>query len=223
LLNKLKTIITNTSWDTRIAGSKTIENILNNISNINDIIDIQHDKSMLLLENFDLNELLANKCRLLSSHTQKYDYNNKNKESSLKNEQQTSNNDQVKEQRKLLYSKLGIDVSGAINLDTTHIFTDEDLQVPNDNTISTKRKAEDDEQSTIDEKRIKIEEETTTIKKEETNLIVEDSDENLNIKTFYHWLLKQLFNAEWEKRHGAATCIREICRRISSNELKSKY
>ncbi len=35
--------------------------------------------------------------------------------------------EKIKQQRQLLVSKLGIDVGGAANLDTTHLFTDEDL------------------------------------------------------------------------------------------------
>ncbi len=92
------------------------------------------------LDTFKLDSILKNGSKLLSSDTHKYEI----KESDLSNSSLTSNfpnnpnhssvtspnvnmKEKIKQQRQLLVSKLGIDVGGAANLDTTHLFTDEDL------------------------------------------------------------------------------------------------
>ena len=97
------------------------------------------------LENFNLDYILKSGLKLLSSDTQKYEIkdselnslnNNGNKQHVISgNEKKNTNSNEatqsIKEQRKLLNSKLDIDLGGAANLDTTHFFSDEDLLANN--------------------------------------------------------------------------------------------
>lgn len=103
------------------------------------------------LDHFKLEQTLKNGSKLLSSDTHKYEI----KESDLadssdytKANQNNVKSENIKQQRQLLVSKLGIDVGGAANLDTTHLFTDEDLIMSvntpngnnNNNSVHMKRK-----------------------------------------------------------------------------------
>jgi hypothetical protein len=91
------------------------------------------------LEIFKLDFVLKNGAKLLSSDTHKYEI----KESDLANPTKipdspnTDLKENIKKQRQLLVSKLGIDVGGAANLDTTHLFTDEDLLMSNTHTSNS--------------------------------------------------------------------------------------
>ena len=107
------------------------------------------------MENFNLDFILKSGLKLLSSDTQKYeikdnDLNSNKTASNKKSSNQHDSIDIIKEQRKLLNSKLGIDVGGAANLDTTHLFSDEDLLMAStsnstlDLKIQIKRKLSDD-------------------------------------------------------------------------------
>ena len=107
------------------------------------------------MENFNLDFILKSGLKLLSSDTQKYEIKdsdlNLSSSSSLpvaSNGSKASNNlvgkknstdptESIREQRKLLNSKLGIDVGGAANLDTRDIFTDEDLLMASSSTTTT--------------------------------------------------------------------------------------
>ena len=98
--------------------------------------------SRFTLENFNLDYILKSGLKLLSSDTQKYEIkdgdlnslangNGSRQLSGKKSANSTAEPSQsIREQRKLLNSKLGIDVGGAANLDTTHLFSDEDLLMP---------------------------------------------------------------------------------------------
>lgn len=127
LIERIKPLVSSSSWDTRIAASQTIESILNNLNDF-DLISgfclLQQGHKYagveLTLEEFDLNKLLSCKYRLLGTNTQKYDV----KDATSKDE---SIKEKLREQRSSLYAKLNIDVAGAAKLDTQHIFSDYDL------------------------------------------------------------------------------------------------
>lgn len=254
LLLKIKPLILNQSWDTRIAASQTIESIIKNLdflelalfSDADFVINSDHSK----LQNFRLELILKNGSKLLSSDTHKYEI----KESDLNNQSYNNNQkvssspnpdlkEKIKQQRKLLVSKLGIDVGGAANLDTTHLFTDEDLIMSNSGSPQAKvsnplykRKLDNSMVDIKDEPEVKEEftngdaqdssNKKIKIKKEESidGMDVQDTDPvNGNIKPlelFIKWLIDKLVSPEWEIRHGASTTLREILKQISANKLK---
>lgn len=134
----------NQSWDTRIAASQTIESIIKNLDFLElalfaDATDLLISSEHSKLHNFRLDVVLRNGAKLLSSDTHKYEI----KESDLANVSDVKRGtelpgcidmkEKVRQQRQLLVSKLGIDVGGAANLDTQHLFTDEDLLMSNNN------------------------------------------------------------------------------------------
>lgn len=235
LLEKIKPLVTSSSWETRIAASQTIESIMKYLDDrdlITDFFQPNPSNPDLTLENFDLNNLLASGATLLSSDTQKYDIKN-----SDTNQSQTLNNqlsEKLKQQRNLLNLKLGIDVAGAAKLDTTHIFSDYDIiasqaeiLAANSHTeveVCLKRKGS--------ELGIKIEPDTSnghsSVKKlkledEPEDHLDEQAEEKSNhiqsLLIFTKWLFSRLFNSEWEIRHGSATCLREIIKKLINTLL----
>jgi TATA-binding protein-associated factor len=267
LLEKLKTLITNQSWDTRIAAAQTIESIVKHLNDFdlaliqggvdycaqegtsNSLNSNNHHYYYSSLENFNLNNLLITGSKLLSSNTQKYDVKDNDDITSIltNNSNAKANellNEKIRQQRRLLNLKLGIDVGEAAKLDTSHIFSDYDL-IASTETVSTlvtqtnetesygvKRKASvgsaEIKQEAI-QFEIKNESTLTSIKEmskkfksndfetEEQSIEI-DETKNLNhiksLELFTQWLLNKLFDSEWETRHGAATALREIIKRL---------
>ena len=142
----------------------------------------------------------------------------------------------IKQQRKLLVSKLGIDVGGAANLDTTHLFTDEDLLMSANVAIDTpinhhstlvKRKlsssklSDDLESPAPTPHPVKLElkhepdqlAHCKKIKSEEADPGLKEGAKPLEL--FVKWLLDKLVSPEWEVRHGASTTLREILKQIT--------
>ncbi len=139
-------------------------------------------------------------------------------------------------------SKLGIDVGGAANLDTTHLFSDEDLLMEsysdnnnqqNDTTkigiLQLKRKISQDFEikSNIDIKQ-SVEEmilanDPSIYKKIKMEPEIENSETTITeekkttkpLEQFTKWLVEKLFNPDWESRHGASTSLREVLKKIS--------
>ncbi|CAF0748348.1 unnamed protein product [Brachionus calyciflorus] len=233
LLEKLKPLVTSSSWETRIAASQTIESImkyLNDHELITNFFQLNSTSPEFKLENFNLTSLLASGASLLSSDTQKYDLKTENNH--LTHSEKIQMNEKIKQQRNLLNLKLGIDVAGAAKLDTSHIFSDYDILASeteiNQTTeaeISLKRKGIDiklepdgsfnSPSSSSNIKKLKLEEDTEEIP-------VQNEDDLNHIKSlisFTKWIFSKLFNPEWEIRHGAATCIREIVKKLVNTLL----
>ncbi len=172
--------------------------------------------------NFNLDKFIKSSFRLLGTNSQKYE----SKDTLLMNNQQEIKQELLKQQRTSLYMKLGIDVGGAAKLDTSHIFSDYDLisaaqnneLVPESaegiSSSSSKRKEFDEDDSVgsnldTQNKKIKVE-----INQDENE---QDNDPYGYIKsldTFITWLIGKLFEPEWEIRHGAATSLREILKKL---------
>lgn len=198
LINKLKPLIQNSSWETRIAASQTLDVLVKNIleqlwdlewivllnsssssssgqsttkSKNRQLNNFRREKQQLKLSCFNLDELLRTSSELLSSDKQKYEYlkqetssiwnqgggggqgiavsssssskmaatsvptspTSSSSKSSVVPPHQQELLEQIKLQRKLVNQKLGIDVSGAANLDTKHIFSDDDLLISSTN------------------------------------------------------------------------------------------
>jgi TATA-binding protein-associated factor len=212
------------------------------------------------MENFNLDFILKSGLKLLSSDTQKYEIKdsdlNLSSSSSLpvaSNGSKASNNlvgkknstdptESIREQRKLLNSKLGIDVGGAANLDTRDIFTDEDLLMASSTTTTTlstdiqtkmliKRKLSQENQFDLKAENIDIKQSVEEIilsndssgfKKIKSEFIESSSstpvEQETKIKPLEHftkWLVEKLFNSDWESRHGASTSLREVLKKIS--------
>jgi TATA-binding protein-associated factor len=205
----------------------------------------------------------------LSSDTQKYDI--KEAEPVIQGKSDNLNDilsEKIKQQRKLLNSKLGIDVGGAAKLDTTHIFSDYDLiasttaeTISNQSSIPTiaesslnlKRKvttdlnepnnginllkAEPIEEDQIynngSSSKLSYEESLKKKFKKSTSSIGQQSADEANtsdeeikanyvksLELFAQWLLNKLFDPDWEVRHGAATSLREIIKRLTYSLIK---
>lgn len=231
LLEKLKPLVTNSSWETRIAASQTIESImkyLNENELISNFFQLNSADPDLKLEKFNLSDLLASGASLLSSDTQKYDL--KSAETVQVQVQETVQiTEKIRQQRNLLNMKLGIDVAGAAKLDTSHIFSDYDLLASeaeiaqtNEIEMSLKRKGSDlkleadasfssPSSSNGQIKKLKLEDENEETKCEEAENHIK------SLVLFTKWLFTKLFNSEWEIRHGSATCIREIIKKLVSS------
>ena len=321
---QLKPLVQNTSWETRIAASQTLDVLIKNILEqldlewivlLNNSQSAQKSKNRLLnfrkeklkLSCFNLEELLRTSSELLSSDKQKYEYL-KQETSSIWNQggvvasskmaamatttatavptspsssktvhHQQELLEQIKLQRKLVNQKLGIDVSGAANLDTKHIFSDDDLLITSTSTTSIKeeeggpsyaiKRSKDDsdtsetsslhdkEEAELCSKKIKMELESgmdqlqspsmspsssstsqsreATQSVERTNSVTESEsvevDEMSKIKQelvkLVNWLFDKLFDTEWETRHGAACCLRELFKQTAAflNRFKTLY
>ncbi|RNA12097.1 TATA-binding -associated factor 172-like protein [Brachionus plicatilis] len=233
LLDKLKPLVTNSSWETRIAASQTIESImkyLNENELISNFFQLNSIDPELKLEKFNLNILLESGASLLSSDTQKYDL--KSVESvQVQVQEKVQITEKIRQQRNLLNMKLGIDVAGAAKLDTSHIFSDYDilaseaeLAQTNEAEMSLKRKGSElkleadatfssPNSSNGQMKKLKLEEENEEAKLEEAENHVK------SLVLFTKWLFSKLFNSEWEIRHGSATCIREIIKKLVNSLL----
>lgn len=239
----------NTSWETRIAASLTIESIM---KNLNDLDLITHFFSQATntneptpstsssaieqtLDNFNLIHILKTNGMLLSSDTQKYDA----KDAEHVSQQQSAVlNEKIKQQRNLLNLKLGIDVGGAAKLDTSHIFTDYDIMSSatdldahvDESTHKRKLTAESTaaslsrSESTESTKKIKMEPDL------DTDSSSSSSSDDLtapfsyikHLDQFTKWIFNRTFNPEWEVRHGSATCLREIVKKLVSGLLANK-
>ena len=120
-------MITNSSWDTRIAAAQTVESIVKNLNDfelVSDFLLLRREPAAHShkLEDFDLGSIRASSYRLLGTSTQKYDSRD------LDAQQKNARREELlRQQRDSLYAKLGIDVGGAAKLDTQHIFSDYDL------------------------------------------------------------------------------------------------
>jgi TATA-binding protein-associated factor len=168
----------------------------------------------------------------LSADTQKYEIKDSSITSTVSASAAALSKDiheTIRQQRKLLNSRLGIDVGGAANLDTTSIFSDEDLLasstlvMPHDEDsaqqmMNQKRKMRvDDSEKGDDSNSVP---ETPDIKKlkdddEQSGIEEEIEKPSIALGQFSQWLISRLFMAEWESRHGAATALRELVKQIS--------
>lgn len=271
LLEKLKTLITNQSWDTRIAAAQTIESIVKHLNDFdlaliqggvdycsqegtsNSLNNNNHHYYYSSLDNFNLNNLLITGSKLLSSNTQKYDVKDNDDITAIltNNSNAKANellNEKIRQQRRLLNLKLGIDVGEAAKLDTSHIFSDYDLIASTETSVTTLVTEKNETTESLGVKRkasvgsaeikqeaiqfeIKNESTSTTVKEinkkfksndfeSEEQSIEIDETKNLNhiksLELFTQWLLNKLFDSEWETRHGAATALREIIKRLVS-------
>lgn len=188
---------------------------------------------------------MKNGAKLLSSDSHKYEIKDSDlaNPTKIQNSPNTDLKENIKKQRQLLVSKLGIDVGGAANLDTTHLFTDEDLLMSNTNAANgspqsmasavIKRKLDNSitefkeeteiktEQTDHDDsgcKKLKIKDEAI---ENQTECTVAVKNENIRpLELFIKWLIDKLVSPEWEIRHGASTTLREILKQISASKIK---
>ena len=223
LLNKLRPLIMSNSWETRIAASQTIESIMKNLcpTDVLLIAERHNDLNNTKLDTFRLDLVLLKGPKLLSSDTQKYEVK----------EHDTNNlSEKIKIQRKLLNSKLGIDIEGAANLDTTHLFTDEDILMAAKNELLEapkpslpKRKVSNSDM--IKNESLSPEYDMKKVKLENQEICAGLVNEPVEfvpkpLESLTRWLTEKLFDSEWECRHGAATALRELLKAFSSIALK---
>ncbi len=99
-------------------------------------------------------------------------------------------------------NQLGIDVAGAANLDTRHLFSDEDLLLNKTTSVTTNtEKINDILKKTFHSTYKPI---PDTIK------LNYDSKETAVLENFTNWLINNLYVPDWETRHGVATSLREL-------------
>ena len=278
LLRQLRPLAIAASWDTRIAAAHTLESLMQHIGDDQlseqqqqpKIEEDEDEEQLQTLAEFDLSSLIANGPRLLSSTTSKYDLKGGGgvsleaaaaaaaaEAASLQQQQQQLTQKQLEEkirqQRRLLNSKLGIDVGDAAKLDTSHIFSDYDLIVssgssvvdtPATSTSTTttitassviKRRAASSTSSNSSNeggggggggesssspvvsaaKRLRPSKQEPV--DDDDNEKQQQQQQQRQVKalgSFVKWLVGNLFEAEWETRHGAATCLREVVKRL---------
>ena len=237
LLEKLKPLVTNSSWETRIAASQTIESImkyLNENELISNFFQLNSIDTDLKLENFNLANLLASGATLLSSDTQKYDLKSVAETVQVQVHENVQISEKIRQQRNLLNMKLGIDMAGAAKLDTSHIFSDYDILASeaeiagsSEVEVTLKRKGSELKLETDVSlnctascsngqiKKLKLEEDLDETKVEENENHIK------SLVLFTKWLFGKLFNSEWEIRHGSATCIREIIKKLVNSLLSN--
>lgn len=194
------------------------------------------DANQACLDSFSLAELLQKNIILLGSDTQKYDSKDQDTNSSCSSTSSGSANptgqmnEKLKQQRHLLNLKLGIDVGGAAKLDTSHIFSDYDII-----SSATQDAEAANEPADMNRAKRRIQEAPGEVKSEpgiddmakkriKTEASIDsppaDSDDTgnnvhiLRLNSFTRWLFARLFDAEWEHRHGAASCLREIIKKL---------
>jgi hypothetical protein len=154
---------------------------------------------------------------------------------------QTQLNEKIKQQRNILNLKLGIDVAGAAKLDTSHIFSDYDIisstceqqlvaaAAADESSHKRKLVAADGGHGGESAARLtppfiptcaKVDSEgSKKIKMEPGDVTTMTTDEPTvspvrYLEEFTRWLQARLFSPEWEIRHGSATCLREIIKKL---------
>ncbi|CAG9763742.1 unnamed protein product [Ceutorhynchus assimilis] len=254
LLSRTAAYLRSSSWDTRIAAGEAVRAIVSNVPQWNPrglpddeqgspTTPIISSVGRLRFDQFDMAKVLANSSHLMASEGKEFD----NEEDAVSN---LDAKERMAKQRQLLNSKLGLDVAIKIGLDTSALFSNEDLLISTNKTESSglikipvsdviicsgndgglscremnraRRKArqavnKQQLQKTLSEdnnggdeperKKIKIE-----IKEETYHQADPDaaSGGDWPLEWFCDQLGQDLFNSSWERRHGAATALREV-------------
>ncbi|KAJ8933842.1 hypothetical protein NQ314_013764 [Rhamnusium bicolor] len=140
LLSRTATYLRSTNWETRIAAAEAVRAIVSNVPQWNPHgIDVKPEEDgqsqslscigRLRFEQFDMTKVLANSTHLMASEGKEFDLE----------EDPTlgiDTKERMAKQRQLLNTRLGLDMAAKIGLDTTSLFTNEDL-VANEKQDST--------------------------------------------------------------------------------------
>jgi hypothetical protein len=167
----------------------------------------------------DLDGILASGAKLLSADTEKYEIKEEptGSLSWLFNKRicylpftftflQASEN--LNSQRKLLNQKLGIDVGGAADLDTRHLFSDEDLILNKTTAIATNKERIHDvlSKTFFPKHKLPTTSDMADVKRSSNGF----NETAIVLEQFTDWLVNNLYQSEWEIRHGAVTALREL-------------
>lgn len=128
LLSKVHQYLRSSSWETRIAAGQAIEAIIRNVPawepSGSSVKKEETEESIsqmgrMKFEKFDINKVLSNGSCLLGSEGKEYEVDEEVQGVILK--------ERLAKQRQMLNKRLGLDVAERLGLDTSDIFSNEDL------------------------------------------------------------------------------------------------
>uniref|UniRef100_V5I7B1 TATA-binding protein-associated factor n=1 Tax=Anoplophora glabripennis TaxID=217634 RepID=V5I7B1_ANOGL len=135
LLSRTTTYLKSADWETRIAAAEAVRAIVSNVpqwkpQGVNvkpeDGNQVQSLSCVgrLRFEHFDMAKVLANSTHLMASEGKEFDLE---EDSSLG----IDNKERMAKQRQMLNARLGLDVAAKLGMDTSSLFSNEDLVANN--------------------------------------------------------------------------------------------
>lgn len=141
LLSRITNYLRSNNWETRIAAAEAVRAIVNNVPQWNPqgIFDDQQSHTLssmgrLRLEQFDIQKVLENSTYLMASEGKEYDLEEDLGTVDMK--------ERLAKQRQQLNERLGLQVAASIGLDTSGLFTNQDL-------VTNEKKEPDDQQCRV--------------------------------------------------------------------------
>lgn len=127
LLSRITTYLRSNTWETRIAAAEAVRAIVNNVPQWKPqgVLDDQHSHSIscvgrLRLDQFDMQKVLENSTYLMASEGKEFDTD----DDLL---QGVELKERLAKQRQQLNERLGLQVAASLGLDTSGLFTNQDL------------------------------------------------------------------------------------------------
>ncbi|RWS27685.1 TATA-binding protein-associated factor 172-like protein [Leptotrombidium deliense] len=214
LLSKVRQYLHSSSWDTRIAASVAVEAIIKQVplwlppGLPSPAAAIENAPGRMNFDHFDVNTVIQFGSDLLASEGTEYDITNSNCDDSVEFKEKLAL------QRQLLNQRLGLssDIANHLGFNSSDIISNEDLagnecdvKSVTNSANDCKRKLNSNENFV---KRVKIEK--TESNDSASNIIDLNCITEWPLESFTDQLINDLFNANWEVRHGSSTALREI-------------
>ncbi|CAM6053407.1 unnamed protein product [Sphagnum tenellum] len=220
ILAHLHPLLRSGQWDTRLASVEAIEAILKELPKWNPLAtkneaDVKEEaeskqeasKIRLKFSTFDVDRLLCESESLTASQGQEF---------AAMEEEQPSD---VGEQREALNKTLGLDVAARLGVETDDIFSNDDLaagRAPSSAAVNGHGLVSARERNRMKRALSKQKSLQCVVKKQKLAPRLYQgerrSDDQWPLEDFCEFLVLDLFDRNWEVRHGAATAIREIAR-----------
>ncbi|XP_041978415.1 TATA-binding protein-associated factor 172 [Aricia agestis] len=126
LLARLMRHLRAPAWETRVAATQAVEEILSNVPEWHPPADVKdednetEESGRLRCETFDIERLLQNGAQLMGSEGNEYDMEDVELSA-------TDISERMAKQRQQLNAKLGLDVASTLGIDLSNVYTNEDL------------------------------------------------------------------------------------------------
>jgi TATA-binding protein-associated factor len=130
LLTRTATYLRSTNWETRIAASEAVRAIVSNVPQWEPQGAVAEDECQnpplstvgrLRFLQFDMERVLKNSTHLMASEGKEFDLDEDSSTTDIR--------ERMAKQRQILNARLGLDVAAQFGIDTSNLFTNEDLIV----------------------------------------------------------------------------------------------